>query len=188
MAKIKKSILLLAMLCIAGILIQCPIFSFALGAPQLVSELPVKQTDGASPLAKDIDNTHIVATTMQTKFKANDMQIWNALTDFKKYPLFFKRIQSVEITKRDGNFIYTECQLRRSLFVKTIMQHTINDLSAGPKILNWHMVDGNFKYLKGKWELVQQSPGVCAVICRLWPDSASPISQFRCALYSTRNC
>ena len=136
-------------------------------SPPIVASQPIAAIANAPP---DLSSKHIIATTMQTNFKANTAQIWQALIDFTKYPLFFKRIKTVSITKRDGSFVYTESGLQPQIFVKCPIQHVVNDLSAAPKSLTWRMIDGNFKYLKGKWELLQQSPGLCSVKYTIYVD------------------
>ncbi len=170
MAKNKKIIFGLTLFCFSYLLINGQIFCPAMSAPELASGLAAAQSvesatsiSAENTAAKDINSKHIVSTTLESVFKANDATIWNALIDFQKYPTIFKQIQSVEITKRDGNSVYVESHLQPHLFVKKIVQHMVNDLSAWPKMLKWRMLDGNFKFLQGKWELQQNSPGNCLV-------------------------
>jgi ribosome-associated toxin RatA of RatAB toxin-antitoxin module len=170
MAKIKKFIFGLALLYIPYLLINGQIFFPAISAPEIASGLAAVQSaesattiSAENAVTKNSNSKHIVTTTLESIFKADDATIWNILTDFQKYPNIFKRIKSVEITKHDGNCVYVESHLQPQFFVKRIVQHMVNDLSAGPKMLKWRMIDGNFKYLIGKWELQQRSPGTCLV-------------------------
>ncbi len=116
------------------------------------------------------DNTHFVATTMESVFNADDSAIWKILIDFKKYPTIFKRIESVQITKDEDGLVYTESRLKPGLFVQRTIQHTVNDLRAGPNLLDWHMLDGNFKFLKGQWEIKQLAANKCNVKYTLLVD------------------
>jgi ribosome-associated toxin RatA of RatAB toxin-antitoxin module len=173
MAKLKANIkeFILVSISFLGMLICLQIILPAYATPNLSTE--IKLTASETPIldaAKKQDKTHIVATTMQTIVNADEPAIWNALIDFKKYPTIFKGIDSVEITKRDGELVYTESHLKPALFVKQTLQHTVNDLSAGPTTLNWQMIDGNFKYLKGKWELQKKTINTCSVKYTLYVD------------------
>jgi ribosome-associated toxin RatA of RatAB toxin-antitoxin module len=98
-------------------------------------------------------NGHLAESTMTMTVKAPIDLIWNALVNFEKYPEIFDRISSVNVTKRDDNKIYVESHLKPQLFVKTEIQHTINDVSGKPEVLRWHQMDGNFKDVHGEWYL-----------------------------------
>ncbi len=121
------------------------------------------QIASASADSQKTHSSHIVTSVLKTIIKVDDTTIWNNLTDFDSYPLMFKRIQSVEITRRDGNFVYVESRLKPHLFIKHITQHMVNDLSAGPKILKWRMIDGNFSYVSGQWEIEPRANNTCLV-------------------------
>jgi ribosome-associated toxin RatA of RatAB toxin-antitoxin module len=155
------------------------VFVLAVGflmAPAFSSPDTVAVAEGDNKVQKENaavntkNGSHIVATTLDKVFKADDSAIWRVLTDFKKYPNIFKRIKSVEITKNDGGLVYTESHLQPGPFVQHPIQHMVSDLTAGPKILNWHMLDGNFKYLKGRWEITQRSDKTCNVRYTLYVD------------------
>ncbi len=183
MAKFKKSFFVLVLFYMACLLPSRQTFLAVEAAPDLASDIAVQQTTiskttvtsttatTSTTQAKtinDIDSQNdksknIVSTTLESVFKADDATIWNTLVDFQKYPNIFKRVKSVEITKREGNLVYIESQLKPHLFVKKIVQYMVNDLSAAPKMLKWRMLDGNFKYVIGKWELQQRSPNSCLV-------------------------
>jgi ribosome-associated toxin RatA of RatAB toxin-antitoxin module len=143
---------------------------FATPALDTISSVSMGEEAPHVTKRKKRDVTHLVATSMESIFKADDSAIWSALTDFKKYPTIFRHIQSVEIQKNDGELVYTESHLKPGIFVRNTIQHTVNDLSAAPKILNWQMLDGNFKYLKGKWELQEHTPSTCIVKYTLYVD------------------
>lgn len=131
--------------------------------------------ENTDPINKFAENTHIVSASVEKEFKADNSTIWNTLIDFKKYPVIFKRIKSVEITKTGDNLVYTESHLKPGVFIQEPVQHTVNDLSAAPKVLNWRMLDGNFKYLKGKWELQQKTANTCLVKYTLSVDAGALI-------------
>lgn len=95
----------------------------------------------------------ILSAVMDTTIKAPLPFVWNTLTDFSVYPKIFPRIESVKVTKCSGNYIYTESYLKPQLFVKEQRQHIVNDLSGKPHTLRWSMIDGDFEYTQGCWEL-----------------------------------
>ena len=121
---------------------------------------------------------HLVSSTLKTVIKADDTTIWNNLIDFVSYPLIFKRIQSVEITKRDGDFVYVESRLKPHLFIKHPTQQMVNDLSAGPKILKWRMINGNFSYVAGQWEIEPRANNTCLVKYTLSVEPGPVIPDF----------
>lgn len=79
--------------------------------------------------------------------------VWNVLTDFNRYSTIFKGIKSCHVTKREGGLVYTESYLKPHLFIQVACQHTVNDISNGPDLLKWHVLDGNFKTVDGRWDL-----------------------------------
>lgn len=107
---------------------------------------------------------------MTATVKAPIVYIWQTLVDFDKYPEIFNRLQSVNITKREGNFVYIESHLKPHLFVKTEIQHTVNDLSGKPGLLKWELLDGNFKHVEGEWALKSVSPESTELTYRLSVD------------------
>lgn len=167
MAKIR--IITFSLALFLTVLLNSQLFCSVWAAPELASTTAQSAT-ASTIAANQNDNKHIVATTLETIFKADDSSIWSALIDFQKYPSIFKRIQSVEITKRNGNLVYVESHLKPHMFIKRIIQHMVNDLSAGPKVLTWSMLDGNFKYVNGKWEMQARSPNTCLVKYTLYID------------------
>ena len=58
-------------------------------------------------------------------------------------------------------------------------QQAVNDLGGKPNVLNWKLIDGNFKSVKGKWEL-STTPGAskCAIIYTLIVDPGPIVPKF----------
>jgi len=96
---------------------------------------------------------HLAEATMVATLKAPIEHTWQTLVDFDKYPDIFHRIKSIAITKREGNLVYIESYLRPHMFVRTEIQHTVNDIGGKPEVLKWHVIDGNFRYVEGAWHL-----------------------------------
>ena len=109
-------------------------------------------------------------STMTATVKAPIVYTWQTLVDFDKYPEIFDRLESVNVSKREGNFVYIESHLKPHLFVKTEVQHTVNDLSGKPGLLKWELLDGNFKHVEGEWELKPKSPDSTELTYRLSVD------------------
>jgi ribosome-associated toxin RatA of RatAB toxin-antitoxin module len=118
---------------------------------------------------------------VRTKFVINAPPeiVWQVLTNFSEYPNMFRRLESCRITKQEGNLVWTESDLKPHVFVRTQRQHTINDLSGKPSVLDWQVIDGNFKTVIGKWELSPVDSGNrCAVIYTLAVDTGPIIPKF----------
>lgn len=105
--------------------------------------------------------------------------VWEVLTNFPEYPHIFQRIQSCRVTRQEGNLVWTESNLKPHLFVKTPRQHTVNDLSRKPRVLDWKVLDGNFKTVVGKWELSPAGKGdSCSVTYTLAVDPGPVVPKF----------
>lgn len=112
----------------------------------------------------------LAESTMVTTIKAPIAYIWETLVGFDKYPQIFDRLQSVNVTKRTGNLVYIESHLKPHLFVKTEIQHTVNDLTGKPEVLKWELLDGNFRYVEGEWDLKPKATNSTEVTYRLSVD------------------
>ncbi len=142
------------------------------GQPAAIESVTVSQrvVKGADKLAE-----------VRTKFVINapPETVWQVLTDFAEYPHMFRRLESCRVTKQEGHLVWTESDLKPHVFVRTQRQHTINDLSGKPSVLDWKVIDGNFKTVIGKWELSPIDKGNrCAVIYTLAVDTGPIIPKF----------
>ncbi len=105
--------------------------------------------------------------------------VWKALTDFPQYPQIFRRLQSCRIIKQQGNLVWTESDLKPHMFVRKPRQHTLNDLSGKPNVLDWRLIDGNFKTVLGKWRILPARSGErCEVVYSLSVDPGPFIPRF----------
>lgn len=86
-------------------------------------------------------------------------QVWQALTDYSKYPQIFHRIQSCRIIRRQGDLIWIESELKPHLFVRHPVNRTLNDLRGKPQRLDWQLLEGNFKEVRGWWQLAATGDG-----------------------------
>ncbi len=105
--------------------------------------------------------------------------VWQVLTNFPEYPNIFHRLESCKITKQEGDLVWTESDLKPHIFVRKQRQHTVNDLSHKPNVLDWKVVDGNFKTVIGKWELSPVGKGDrCTVTYTLSVDPGPIMPKF----------
>ncbi|CAN5259664.1 hypothetical protein BH11CYA1_BH11CYA1_01860 [soil metagenome] len=118
----------------------------------------IKNSWASQSLAKD-SQTKLAKATVETTIKAPKEYVWNALTDFGRYPRIFPKVKSCQVLKREGQLVYIESFLKPQLFVNEQCQHTINDLQAKPDCLRWKMVDGTFKAVEGEWQLKSVNGG-----------------------------
>ncbi len=107
----------------------------------------------------------VVEATVEVQINAPVSKVWAILTDFKNYPVIFSKIETCNVLKCNKSLVYIESFLKPQMFVKQTCQHTVNDLSQGPNRLSWYMLDGNFQYLEGSWQLLPQAEGkICKAI------------------------
>lgn len=136
--------------------------------PLLISQTIEK--DASSRVRKKLTKSVI-----QVDIHASRQLVWEKLTDFDRYAeIFKKRLQSCKITRVEGNLVFTESFLKPSFFVKEPCQHTINDLSAKPHELKWHVLDGNFRSVQGTWQLSSTDSNHCRLIYTMEVD-AGPV-------------
>lgn len=120
-----------------------------------------KDSSGTPPAKK-----HVARGIIEMEIDAPQEFVWNALTNFNSYPEVFKRIQSCKVTKREGDLVFTESYLKPHMFLNTPCQHAVNNLSGAPHVLTWNTIDGNFKSLEGRWELIPSQANASESKCR----------------------
>jgi coenzyme Q-binding protein COQ10 len=117
------------------------------------SQTGAKQNLASAQQSADRKSNHATSAVMQVEINAPPQVVWDTLTNFSKYPVIFKKIQSCQVIKRDGDLVFTETYLRRNFFINEPCQHTVNNLTGAPHVLTWRALDGNFKQLDGCWQL-----------------------------------
>lgn len=127
--------------------------------PKIAADVPLAAPviNTADPFPKP--NGKLLSATMETTIKAPVNFVWQQLTDFSGYPTVFPRIESCKVLKRQGNYVYTESNLRPQLFLKETRQKIINDLTGKPHVFRWAMLQGNFNSSQGCWKLEPDSTG-----------------------------
>lgn len=128
------------------------------GKPVKVAEVPL-----TAPLSKDDPmpkpTGKMLSAVMETTVKAPLTFVWQQLTDFTGYPTVFPRIQSCRVLKQQGDYVYTESNLKPQMFLRETRQKIINDLTGKPHVFRWAMLQGNFNSSQGCWELTPDSTG-----------------------------
>lgn len=112
---------------------------------------------------------------METTIKAPVDFVWQELTDFPNYPSLFPRIESCKVTKRTGNYVYTESELKPQMFLKESKQLNVNDLNGKPHVLRWAMLEGNFESCQGRWDLASDCAGKACKIKYTLESTTDPI-------------
>lgn len=126
---------------------------------RIASEVPigVPIVPTQDPLPKPSKKCAI--SVMETSIDAPIDFVWQELTDFPSYPQLFPRIESCKVTKRTGNYVYTESNLKPQMFLQECRQRIVNDLNGKPHVLRWAMLEGNFESSQGRWELSADKNG-----------------------------
>lgn len=127
------------------------------------------------PLPKPKTKHKLLKAVMETTINAPPNFVWNKLTDFSGYPQVFPRIESVKVQKREGNYVYTETELKPQMFVRQTRQHVVNDLSAKPTLLRWAMIDGNFECTQGAWQVTANKDGKSCNVKYTLESTAEPV-------------
>lgn len=123
-----------------------------------VAEVPLTapiSTD--DPMPKP--NGKMLSAIMETTINAPLPFVWQRLTDFTGYPTVFPRIASCKVLKQNGNYVYTESNLKPQMFLRETRQKIVNDLTGKPHVFRWAMLQGNFNSSQGCWELAPDSTG-----------------------------
>jgi ribosome-associated toxin RatA of RatAB toxin-antitoxin module len=126
---------------------------------KIASELPLGLPSIPSQDLLPKPSKNCVVSVMETTIKAPVDFVWQELTDFPKYPQLFPRIESCKVTKRTGNYVYTESNLKPQMFLRESRQRIVNDLNGKPHVLRWAMLEGNFESSQGRWQLAPDKDG-----------------------------
>lgn len=105
-------------------------------------------------------------------------QIWGALTNYSEYPNIFHRIKTCVVTRRVGDRVWIESELKPHFFVRRSFNRTYNDLSAKPQRLDWQLLEGNFTDVRGYWELEPAEGNRCHVKYMLEVDPGPVVPAF----------
>jgi ribosome-associated toxin RatA of RatAB toxin-antitoxin module len=142
---------------------------------RIASELPVSVplVSTQDPLPKP--SKKCVVSVMETTIKAPIDFVWQELTDFPSYPSLFPRIESCKVTKRTGNYVYTESNLKPQMFLHESKQRTVNDLNGKPYVLRWAVLEGNFESSQGRWELASDNNGKACKVKYTLESTTDPI-------------
>lgn len=124
------------------------------GAPRQIAEAQLPSYESGKKMPKGM-----AESSVSILISAEPTSVWNTLLKFEDYGKIFKRIQTSEVTRREGNLVYVETCLKPQMFVKNQVQHTVTNVSNGPKRLNWKQLDGNFKYCDGTWDMTAVDGG-----------------------------
>ncbi len=137
-------------------------------APRQIAEalMPVYETGKKLPKG-------MAESSVSILISAEPTSVWNTLLKFEDYGKIFKRIQTSEVTKRDGELVYVETCLKPQMFVKNQIQHTVTNVSTGPNRLHWKQLDGNFKYCDGTWNMAAVNGGKTNLTYTLHIDCGS---------------
>ena len=91
----------------------------------------IKESWAKQSASKD-SKTKLAKATVETTIKAPKEFVWNALTDFGRYPHIFPKVKSCQVLKRDGQLDYIESVREPPLFVNEQCQHTTNSWQDKP--------------------------------------------------------
>jgi ribosome-associated toxin RatA of RatAB toxin-antitoxin module len=142
-----------------GIVLFAFLFALSIASPQLL----LAQSCEQQILTPKKSAPRLTEVTMITKIKAPINFIWETLVDYDKYPEVFNQLESVTITKRDGNLVYVESHFKSHRLIKREVQHTVNDLNGKPTVLKWELTDRDCKHVQGAWYLSPLSATVTQV-------------------------
>ncbi|MDZ4833599.1 MAG: SRPBCC family protein [Candidatus Melainabacteria bacterium] len=142
---------------------------------KLASEIPASASLVPTPDVLPRPSKNCVTSVMETSIKAPPDFVWQELTDFPRYPQLFPRIESCKVTKRSGNYVYTESNLKPQMFLRESKQRIVNDLNGKPHVLRWAMLEGNFESSQGRWELTPDNNGKSCKVKYTLESTTDPI-------------
>ncbi len=83
--------------------------------------------------------------------------LWDVITDYESYPDFVEGLESLKITKRDGNDVFADYVV--SMFGKKV-KYSLKHSEKPKKGLKWEMIEGEFfKFNNGAWDLKEKGKG-----------------------------
>lgn len=145
---------------------------------ELVNSTPITSSLVLKPNGGK-QKTRLAHAEAKFEVKAPREVVWRALTDFPKYPRIFHRIKDCRVLKREGDLVFLESELRPHMLVRRTCNHTVNNLGGRPNVLDWKLLDGCFKNVTGKWELLPAKSGnSCQVTYILEVDPGPVIPPF----------
>jgi coenzyme Q-binding protein COQ10 len=87
-------------------------------------------------------------------FNVSKEQLWEVISDYEGYAEFVEGVESIEITKREGNQIWADYVV--SMFGKKV-HYTLKHTETPMKQLVWEMTEGEmFKFNNGGWDLKEK--------------------------------
>jgi coenzyme Q-binding protein COQ10 len=89
-----------------------------------------------------------------TVFNVSLDQLWDVITDYEGYADFVEGVESIEVTKREGNVVWADYVV--SMFGKKV-RYTLKHTETPKKKLAWEMTEGElFKFNNGGWDLKEK--------------------------------
>lgn len=93
-----------------------------------------------------------------TVFNVSIEQLWDVISDYEGYADFVEGLESIEVTKREGNEVWADYVV--SMFGKKV-HYTLKHTETPKKKLVWEMTEGEmFKFNNGGWDLKEKGDKV----------------------------
>lgn len=119
--------------------------------------------------------------TERTVVKAAPERVWEVLTDFASYPVWANGLKAARIITSDEEGRGRQVEFRAAAMGRSTTYTLEYDYSAAPRVLSWHMVDGDMtRTLDGSYELVPEpeGPDTTEVVYNLTVDLRMPLPGF----------
>lgn len=122
----------------------------------------IQQLTGGSPLVvvEEKDDHSLKLVTGGVLVEAPPEVVWGVITDYAKYPEWMPEVEEMTVLKEEGNVREVRYDLLFKIsIIKRKVTYTMRMLSKKPERIEWELIDGDFDYSVGGWQLVPAKGG-----------------------------
>lgn len=135
--------------------------SFAFDAAGVDQDV-VQQLTGGSPLVVVEENKDgsLKLVTGGVLVEAPPEVVWEVITDYARYPEWMPEVEEMTVLKEEGNMREVRYDLLFKIsIIKRKVTYTMRMTSKKPETIEWELIDGDFDYSVGGWQLVPTQDG-----------------------------
>jgi len=122
----------------------------------------IQRLTGGSPLVvvEEHEGGGLKLVTGGVLVEAPREYVWDVITDYSKYPDWMPEVEEVTVVRDEGNSkdIKYELLFKISIITRRV-KYTLRKFSKKPSRIEWELVEGDFDYAVGGWQLVPTRGG-----------------------------
>ena len=152
---------MLSIILLAGSLLLAPGQLHAFDA-EGVDQGVIQKLTGGSPLVvvEEHKGGGLKLVTGGVLIDASREFVWEVLTDYAAYSEWMPEVEEVTVIKEDGNVQDVKYDLAFKISIITRkVSYVLRKTSKKPSRIEWELVEGDFDYSVGGWQLLQTRGG-----------------------------